>query len=69
MSARSRAGLIEVLVPTLDELVIDLLHMHSSTAIDLECWTAAAALVEAWPVPLTPAPTGPVGSSNPTHQP
>lgn len=45
---RARAGLIEVLVPTLDQLCDDLIDMNASTAVELDTWPAAGAFVRAW---------------------
>lgn len=46
--AEPRAGLIEVLIPILDELCTDLVEMDASTAIELTSWQAAQAFVLAW---------------------
>jgi hypothetical protein len=46
--AEPRAGLIEMLIPTLDELCADLIGMDASTAIELDSWPAANTFVAAW---------------------
>lgn len=45
---RRLAGLLEHLVPILDELARDLVAMNESTAIELDTWPAAAEFVDAW---------------------
>lgn len=46
--AEPRAGLIEVLLPVLDELCRDLIEMDHITAIVLETWPAADEFVALW---------------------
>lgn len=46
--AEPRAGLVEYLVPILDELCADLIGMDASTAVELDSWPAANAFVAAW---------------------